>query len=174
MDGATFAVTPRGCRSSEGLELGKPVLPRAAGNVQYGALPYRVQADAVLEVLLITSRETRRWIIPKGWPIKGLRPGEAAAREAYEEAGVRGRVERPLGHYVYEKYTIGRTTSYPCEVRVYPLEVLRQLTDWPEAGERQAQWYSTAEAALLVSDEGLRELLYELESRKGGRSAKSR
>jgi 8-oxo-dGTP pyrophosphatase MutT (NUDIX family) len=72
--------------------------------VQYGALPYRLDDDGSVEVLLVTSRETKRWIIPKGWPIKGLKPSKAAAREAYEEAGVRGRIAgRAFGHYVYEK-----------------------------------------------------------------------
>jgi 8-oxo-dGTP pyrophosphatase MutT (NUDIX family) len=124
-------------------------------------------------VLLITSRDTRRWIIPKGWPIKGLEPGEAAAREAYEEAGVHGRVERPLGHYVYDKYSAGRQVSYPCEVQVYPLAVRRQSKDWPEARERQAQWYSLVEATSIVSDEGLRDLLYEFQYRKSVSSRKA-
>jgi 8-oxo-dGTP pyrophosphatase MutT (NUDIX family) len=104
--------------------------------------------------------------------MEGLRPGEAAAREAYEEAGVRGQVERPLGRYVYDKYEAGRKMSHPCEVRVYPLEVRQQLSDWPEAGERQAQWYSTVEAVALVSDEGLRDLLHALESRKARQAAR--
>ena len=56
--------------------------------VQYGILPYRRTKPNSLEVLLITTRQSRRWIIPKGWPIKGLKPVKSAAREAYEEAGV--------------------------------------------------------------------------------------
>jgi ADP-ribose pyrophosphatase YjhB (NUDIX family) len=60
--------------------------------VQYGALPYRFTADAAREIHLVTTRQTRRWIIPKGWPIKGLRPAKSAAREAFEEAGVRGKI----------------------------------------------------------------------------------
>ena len=69
--------------------------------IQFGALPYRFDRHADLEVLLITSRETGRWIIPKGGPIKGFKPGQTAALEAYEEAGVRGRVSaRPLGRAV--------------------------------------------------------------------------
>jgi 8-oxo-dGTP pyrophosphatase MutT (NUDIX family) len=153
-------------------ELRKQVGPGGASNIQYGALPYRVQSDETLEVLLITSRETRRWIIPKGWPIKGLGPAQAAAREAFEEAGVHGRIERQLGRYVYDKYCAGRTASYPCEVRVYPLAVQHQSEDWPEASERQAHWYSTEEALSLVSEEGLRCLLRALESRKTGRFRK--
>ena len=70
-------------------------LKKQATRVQYGALPYRLKDDASVEVLLVTTRQTKRWIIPKGWPIKGLTPAEAAAREAYEEAGVQGFVRRP-------------------------------------------------------------------------------
>jgi 8-oxo-dGTP pyrophosphatase MutT (NUDIX family) len=65
---------------------------KPAIRVQYGALPYRLDDGGSIKVLLVTSRETKRWIIPKGWPIKGLKPSKAAAREAYEEAGVRGRI----------------------------------------------------------------------------------
>jgi 8-oxo-dGTP pyrophosphatase MutT (NUDIX family) len=146
--------------------------PQKPDGIQYGALPYRMQADAALEVLLITSRETKRWIIPKGWPIDGLAPRKAAAREAYEEAGVRGRVESSLGNYTYVKYSSGRQASHPCEVEVFPLAVKRQSKNWPEARERRAQWCSLAEAASLVSDEGLRDLLQALESRKGTSSGK--
>jgi 8-oxo-dGTP pyrophosphatase MutT (NUDIX family) len=142
--------------------------PRRSGGIQYGALPYRVQADAAVEILLITSRVTKRWIIPKGWPIDGLEPREAAAREAYEEAGVRGRVGRALGNYTYDKYSCDRQVSYPCEVQVFPLAVRRQLKHWPEAGERQAQWYSITEAASIISDEGVRDLIHALECRHRG------
>src|SRR5258708_16445379 len=70
--------------------------------VQYGALPYRLNDDGSVEVLLVTSRETKRWIIPKGWPIKGLKPSKAAAREAYEEAGLRAPVPaRPSAPSIY-------------------------------------------------------------------------
>jgi 8-oxo-dGTP pyrophosphatase MutT (NUDIX family) len=117
-------------------------------------------------VLLVTSRGTKRWIIPKGWPIKGLKPGEAAAREAYEEAGVRGKVGRALGNYVYDKYTPDRQDKTPCEVHVFPLAVERQMKKWPEAKEREARWYSVVEAASLVGDSGLRDLILQLEALK--------
>jgi len=93
-------------------------------------MPYRFDGEAGVEVLLVTSRETGRWIIPKGWPIKGFKPSdyETAAREAYEEAGVRGLVsERSLGHYLYEKRMEDRVTSFPCEVQVFPSLVKAQL-----------------------------------------------
>ena len=110
--------------------------------VQYGALPYRLADDASVEVLLVTSRETKRWIIPKGWPIKGLKPSKAAAREAYEEAGVRGRIAGgAFGHYVYEKRLEDRGTTVPCQVEVFPLLVKRQSKEWPESKQRTARWF---------------------------------
>jgi 8-oxo-dGTP pyrophosphatase MutT (NUDIX family) len=144
----------------------KPDKRHRLAGVQYGALPYRLRGDDAMQVLLVTSRATKRWIIPKGWPIKGLKPGEAAAREAYEEAGVRGHVGRAIGNYTYDKYSETRQASTPCKVHVFPLAVTRQLKDWPEAKERKAQWYSVAEAASVVGEEGLRALILRLQSLK--------
>src|ERR1700733_14836288 len=77
----------------------KPVV-----RVQYGALPYRFTQMAALEILIVTTRQSRRWIVPKGWPIKRLTPSKSAAREAFEEAGVRGKIgARPIGHFRYRK-----------------------------------------------------------------------
>jgi ADP-ribose pyrophosphatase YjhB (NUDIX family) len=91
-------------KRSSATTLKKRSKAKRATRIQYGALPYRLDDDASVKVLLVTSRETKRWIIPKGWPIKGLEPSKAAAREAYEEAGVRCRIGgRAFGHYVYEK-----------------------------------------------------------------------
>jgi 8-oxo-dGTP pyrophosphatase MutT (NUDIX family) len=75
-----------------------------AKRVQYAALPYRRDGGSLMEVLLITSRDTGRWIIPKGWPLKGKAPHKAAAREAREEAGLVGKIHRrPIGSFSYEK-----------------------------------------------------------------------
>jgi len=149
----------------------QPATGDRATRIQYGALPYRQKRHAPLEVLLVTSRETKRWIIPKGWPIKGLKPSEAAAREAYEEAGVRGRVAgRALGQYHYEKCLEDRNVTVPCEVTVFPLAVKRQLKAWPESEQRSARWFSAAEAAAVVEDEGLRDLILQFEARKGARA----
>jgi ADP-ribose pyrophosphatase YjhB (NUDIX family) len=85
---------------------GKPRKRKAklALRVQYGTLPYRFTPDAALEILLVTTRQSKQWIIPKGWPIKGLRPAKSAAREAFEEAGVRGRVGgKSIGLFRYDK-----------------------------------------------------------------------
>jgi 8-oxo-dGTP pyrophosphatase MutT (NUDIX family) len=130
-------------------------------------LPYRLGKEAGVEVLLVTSRKTGRWIIPKGWPIKGFKPAETAAQEAYEEAGVRGRVSgRSLGRYVYEKWMEDRVASFPCEVRVFPLLVKTQLKKWPESRQRTVRWLRVPEAAAVIDDGDLRKLILALEGRR--------
>src|SRR5258707_4433040 len=135
--------------------------------VQYGALPYRRDDDGSVEVLLVTSRETKRWMIPKGWPIKGLKPSKAAAREAYEEAGVRGRIAgRAFGHYVYEKLLEDSVMAVPCQVEVFPLAVQRLSENWPESKQRAARWLTAADAAALVENDRLHDLIRQFETRK--------
>jgi hypothetical protein len=78
--------------------------PKSSRRVQYAALPYRTKGKSQLEIMLVTSRGTRRWIIPKGWPKRGKPPYDTAAKEAFEEAGVIGKVrKRPIGSYPYDK-----------------------------------------------------------------------
>jgi 8-oxo-dGTP pyrophosphatase MutT (NUDIX family) len=128
--------------------------------VQYGVLPYRFTETNSLEVLLVTTRQTRRWIIPKGWPIKGLKPPKSAAREAYEEAGIRGTVgAKAIGVFSYEKALDANGLTVPCEVRVFPMIVTRQFDTWPEAHEREARWFEPAKALSAIKDKGLRELI---------------
>lgn len=140
-----------------------PHVPVATGvpggrRVQYAALPYRVRRDGEVQIRLITSRETRRWVIPKGWPIKGLTPPKTAARECYEEAGLVGVVSRePLGAYTYEK-RLG-TRSVLCDVLVFPLKVKRLLQKWPERFQRYGFWFSVETAAAAVQEEDLSELI---------------
>jgi 8-oxo-dGTP pyrophosphatase MutT (NUDIX family) len=135
--------------------------------VQYGALPYRITEAGMLEVLLITSRTRRRWIIPKGWPIKGRKPAKSAAREAYEEAGVRGTTSaKPIGRFVYDKIRDEDGRAVPCEVVVFGLKVKRQLTTWPEAKERDLRWLAPAGAEALTDEDGLRPLIVALASKK--------
>jgi 8-oxo-dGTP pyrophosphatase MutT (NUDIX family) len=130
-----------------------------ASRIQYAALPYRVDGSARTEIMLITSRERRRWIIPKGWPHKGRPPHRSAAREAFEEAGVVGKVRRrPVGTFSYRKrLKNGRFTL--CEVRVYALRVSRQSRKWPEKKERECQWLPAARAAKRVKDPRLGEII---------------
>lgn len=127
---------------------------------QVAALPYRKGEDGRLLVLLVTSRTTRRWIVPKGWPMKQMKAREAAAREAYEEAGVRGKIaSKPFGRFFYEKRADDRHAGPPCEVQVYPLHVKRQVPAWPEQHQREQRWLPAEEAAALVGDEGLGRLI---------------
>ena len=121
-------------------------------------MPYRRQGIDI-DVLLVSSRETRRWIIPKGWPMKGKKDWNAAAREALEEAGVEGKVgKKSIGRYVYDKrQKSGKLVK--TEVTVYPLVVEIILGDWPEKSERRRQWFSAQEAAELVTDEGLKAII---------------
>ena len=131
---------------------------KAGARHQVGALPLRVGADGALEVLLVTSRDTRRWVIPKGWPMKRLKDRDAAAREAREEAGIAGRIGRvPLGSYRYWKR--GPTRSDLCRVEVYQLDVKRQLPRWKEQGQRETRWFSPEEAARLVDEPDLAALI---------------
>jgi 8-oxo-dGTP pyrophosphatase MutT (NUDIX family) len=128
---------------------------RTARRVQYAALPYRRKGKSPTEVLLVTSRETRRWIIPKGWPVKGKPPHKSAAREAREEAGVIGRVDRrPLGAFDYKKrLSSGRIVV--CSVQVFALRVKRQQASWREKGERKVKWLPRTEAAKRVRNRAL-------------------
>lgn len=126
----------------------------ARSSGQVAALPFRTR-DGVLEVLLITSRETRQWIIPKGWRGKSRRPQDVAIREARQEAGVVGRIaKRAIGSYRYEK-RLAADDAIACKVRIFPLEVERQLDDWPEKGERDLRWLKPAEAVTLITDKNL-------------------
>jgi len=128
---------------------------------QYAALPYRFLTDR-LEVLLITSRETRRWIIPKGWAEKRVKPRDMAAREAFEEAGLRGKVSKhPAGLYRYHK-RLAAERSVECEVIVYLLDVREELMKWPEQRERERCWMTPEQAATSISESGLVPLLLEL------------
>jgi len=126
---------------------------------QIGALPFRFDDEGQLRVMLITSRETRRWVIPKGWPMRGLKPHRAAEREAYEEAGLKGQIGKvAVGVYAYEK-RLATGLTVPCEVSVFPLQVTSQRKRWPEMGQRDGCWLSPDEAADLVQEEGLQHLL---------------
>jgi 8-oxo-dGTP pyrophosphatase MutT (NUDIX family) len=128
--------------------------------VQYGALPYRFTQDAALEVLLVTTRQTRRWIIPKGWPIKGLRPPKSAAREAFEEAGVTGRIGvKPVGLFTYDKVLDEAGVETTCEVKVYPLLVKRQSEAWPESEQRTTHWVEPSRAIAMIKEPGLKKIV---------------
>ena len=126
---------------------------------QYGALPWREAADNGVEILLITSRETQRWVLPKGWPIRGLPPGFAALREAYEEAGVDGYASLGvIGHYRYDK-RLSDGRLQPVAVEVYSLQVSAEHAQWPEQHQREKRWVSQGDAALMVDEPELKVLI---------------
>ena len=126
---------------------------------QYGAVPLRFGARDQLEVLLLTSRGSGRWVIPKGWPMRNRTPAGTARREAYEEAGVKGRLlsRKPIGSYRYFK----REENLRGEilVRVFVLAVEEQKKNWPEMGERRVRWFTLRQAAALVKERDLAKLL---------------
>lgn len=123
---------------------------------QFGALCYRVRRDKV-QVLLITSRTNRRWILPKGWPIDGASPAEAAAQEAWEEAGVEGRVMgNCLGVYSYNR---ADDDDLPCVVAIFPIKVKRLRSDYPEAAERDRKWVTPKKASVMLAEPELRQMV---------------
>ena len=128
-------------------------------SAQVGALPYRIAADGRAEVLLITSRDSGRWIVPKGNAMAGLADHEAAAVEAWEEAGVRGVVcPTPLGRFHYLKNRRFRPAQ-ELAVDLYPLMVTEQAATWPERHQRVTQWVDLKQAAGAVAEPELKNLI---------------
>lgn len=126
---------------------------------QVGALCVRRHSNGNCEVLLITTRQTGRWTIPKGWPVKGLEPHEVAELEAWEEAGVKGRAERRVfGYFTHMKgFEDGR--KFPSVVEVHVMKVKRTKKKFPEAGQRKVAWLPVDKAAAMVSEPDLKSLL---------------
>ena len=128
---------------------------------QVAAIPIRRGPSGALEVLLVTSRETRRWVVPKGWPWRKIKDHDAAAGEAWEEAGVRGRaVPKSIGSFTYDKRR--KDKVQPLKVLVYLLEVTEEAAAWPEAMQRERSWFNPAKAAELVAEPDLKSLLRDL------------
>ncbi|RUW38090.1 MULTISPECIES: NUDIX hydrolase [unclassified Mesorhizobium] len=128
---------------------------------QVAAIPFRLSEGGNLEILLVTSRTTRRFIVPKGWPMKGKSGRKAAAIEAQEEAGVLGKaLKQPAGTYSYWKRMASRFVRV--DVVVYLLEVAEEMADWREAANRQRAWLPVADAALLIDEPELSTLLRDL------------
>ena len=142
---------------------------------QIAALPYRARGagiDAPVSVLLVTSRETKRWVIPKGNRASATQPHAAAAIEAEEEAGVRGAVcPTPLGSFRYRK-TRKTGASLMVDVDVYPLAVTQELESWKEASERQRRWFSLASAADAVEEPDLADLIRSFDASEFNRAAR--
>ncbi|MEL6410846.1 MAG: NUDIX hydrolase [Pseudomonadota bacterium] len=125
---------------------------------QFGALCYRTHKNKV-EVLLISSRGTGRWVIPKGWPMEGKTPEDCAKIEAWEEAGAKGKITGGcIGLYSYAK-GMSSSDSLPCAVMVYPFKVKDMANDYPEADERDRKWMSSKKAAKKVDEPELAHIL---------------
>jgi 8-oxo-dGTP pyrophosphatase MutT (NUDIX family) len=128
---------------------------------QYAALPF-TEKDGETKVLLVTSRETRRWVLPKRWAEKKRAGHDLAAKEAFEEAGIIGEVSTtPIGSYEYRK-RLPKGRGVDCTVDVFPLRVNRLLKRWPEKKERKRQWFTLAQAAMAVEEGDLVVLLLRL------------
>ncbi|MEA3032696.1 MAG: hypothetical protein QOH86_712 [Sphingomonadales bacterium] len=126
---------------------------------QFGVIAWRRAGACGVEVLLITSRETRRWVVPRGNAIPGLRPHESAAQEAFEEAGIRGGVQPDeIGTYRYGKRSRdGRVV--PAFVHLYPMLVTEEAEAWPEHTQRERRWFAPAAAAESVDEPDLAQLI---------------
>lgn len=146
--------------------------PLEADARQVAALPYKRTKKGAFKFLIMTSRGTRRFIVPKGWPMKRLRDHDAAAREAFEEAGLLGKISRhPIGVFLYWKRL--KRTFKLIEVDLFPLRVTRQAKKWPEKGERDMAWLQAEDAILLLDEPRLKTLIRNFVRRPKGDAASS-
>jgi 8-oxo-dGTP pyrophosphatase MutT (NUDIX family) len=121
-----------------------------------------------------TTRRSKSWIIPKGWPIKGLRPAKSAAREAFEEAGVRGKIgTKSVGLFNYDKLLDEEGIQFTCEVRVFPLLVKRQSENWPEIEQRLVQWVEPNKAVSMIKEPELKKLVATFAKRVAAAASKA-
>lgn len=149
-----------------------PAVSPPANLFQIAALPIRFE-NGKPEVMLVTSRETKRWVIPKGWPMKGKKNWAAAAQEAREEAGVIGKtLKRPVGEFHYFKR---RAAHYDlCRVEVYLLGCEKRLETYREKGQREARWFPLEEAVEAVEEPGLMALLHDVDFNRLQKPTKKR
>ena len=126
---------------------------------QVAALPWRREANGAVSVLLITSRNNGKWMLPKGWPIKGLSDADSARQEALEEAGVEGEIDtQAIGSYRYSKL-FSNGASAPGQALIFPLAVTRERKGWKEKSQRRRRWVTTEEAAHLAHEPDLARFL---------------
>lgn len=146
----------------------------SAAATQHAALCYRHTSAGACEILLVTSRDTGRWVLPKGWPKKGEDGGQTALREAHEEAGVVGRLLGGfLGVYDYDK-TMPKGAPVPCCVAVHAIEVAHLAYEFPEKAVRQRQWFRPDLAAQAVCEPELQSLLTTFTPHSNGTSSTGR
>jgi len=143
-------------------ELVQPILRRPPER-QVAALCYRTSEGRGTEILLITSRGTGRWIVPKGWPIEDKKAAEAALQEAWEEAGVTDGaiIEGRIGSFEYDKH-LDEGYDAPVRVEVYKVRVTELADIYPEHQERKRRWVSPSDAAEMVQEPGLKAILHEM------------
>lgn len=142
-----------------------PLASKQDVRLQTGTLCYRIVKDHP-EILLITSRDTGRWVVPKGWPMQGKSLPEAARIEAWEEAGAEGKVfDHVLGMYGYQKRQNGDEPLH-CIVTLFPMKVKRLIDDFPEAGQRKRKWFSPRKAAERVDEADLALILRTFDPRR--------
>ncbi|MBK1636919.1 NUDIX hydrolase [Rhodovulum adriaticum] len=138
----------------------QPLLPARAR--QIAALPLHRDAGGRLQVLMVTSRRTKRWVMPKGWHMDGKKPWRAAEIEALEEAGAVGHIATtPIGEYTYDKI-LDNGDGLPCTVEVFPMLVDRLKRNWKERKERKRHWFNLRQAAKRVDEPDLAALLNRL------------
>ncbi|MEM9552133.1 MAG: NUDIX hydrolase [Pseudomonadota bacterium] len=141
-----------------------PVARKTDLRTQFSALCYRVR-QSKSEVLLVTSRNSGRWITPKGWPMPGRTPAQMAAQEAWEEAGVTGRAsDLCLGLFSYIK-ELDQEPDIPCVVLVYPVRVDKLARDFPERKERKRKWFTPKKAATKVCEPELARMLQQFDAK---------
>lgn len=144
----------------------RPRYPVRAGIGQQSAALPLAQRDGKAMVLLVTSRDTGRWVLPKGWVERRLSRPALAAKEAFEEAGAIGEVApAPIGRYAYLK-RLRNGRSLPCSVEVFAMQVQRLADRWPERRQRVRRWFTLADAAAVVAEADLTGLLSRLAARE--------
>lgn len=138
---------------------------------QFAALCYRLRKEKV-QVLLVTSRRSKRWIVPKGWPMHAKTPEAAVLQEAWEEAGVTGKVTGGcLGVYSYAKEMKEDNNTLPVIALLYPVEVKARAKTYPEVGQRRCKWVSRKKAMKLVKEPELRRMIRDFQPRADFSSA---
>ena len=139
------------------MKLSRKTFDPASPRTQVAALPWRSNPN--VEILVASSRETRRWVLPKGWPMKGLSAQGSAEREALEEAGIEGIIAtEAIGSFHYIK-RMKNGSAQLISVDVYPMQVTRQRKNWPEKHERTTRWLTVEAAAAAVHEPERQELI---------------
>jgi 8-oxo-dGTP pyrophosphatase MutT (NUDIX family) len=129
---------------------------------QIAALPWRIEKDGSVSVLLITSRTNGKWMLPKGWPMEGKTDAEAASIEARQEAGLEGRIsEYPIGSYRFIMVLDDGATE-PSQAIIYSLQVSKAHRDWKEKGQRRRKWFAPRKAAAVAFEPDLARFLHSL------------